>query len=555
MAFTISVSLLAQDTDFVVPDSLKGMRYEELEQKFDSSVIEREIAELYARTYLLKAKAEKDTVKILKGFNLLSHVFMYEKTAIEFADSIIALSRGKLIYEKQLAEGFLLKGIAQYYLGRLGEALDSYIKANEIFVKKNNTIDIIKVKHGIGALKSELNDNIEALKIFKENYEFLKIDSIKSKNKNKYLITLNAIADSYNRMQMGDSAKFYSIKGLNECDENNPIFNSLLISYGIASFHAKEYNTAINILLDSEKLIKTQKLTLCDVYLIIGKAYKKSGNQTASIRYLNKVDSISKIYPDAYYQALEANWLLYNIYEKTNTSKDLRLYTLDRIINLNSTYRINRKDLNKKILQEYDIPNLIKEKNVLLNTSILSKKKLKKWIVIILFISIISIALALYYYRRQRIYIARYKQFVEAQSSIIEISKSIPKKIDGVSKKNVEMIINKLNVFENDLGFLDNSITLNSLAQKINTNTSYLSNVINFYKEKSFSSYINELRIDYFIEVLPHNTTYLNYTIKALADEFGFNNAETFGKYFYAKTGFYPSFYIKQQKNKNYITS
>jgi len=125
-----------------------------------------------------------------------------------------------------------------------------------------------------------------------------------------------------------------------------------------------------------------------------------------------------------------------------------------------------------------------------------------------------------------------------------------PQTIDNISKENISLIIDGLNDFVDDLGFLSNDLTLNSLALSIKTNTAYLSKVINFYKGKNFSSYINELRINHFLKVIPENSKMQNYTISALAKEFGYNNSESFSTAFYKHTGIKPSFYIKQLKKE-----
>lgn len=83
----------------------------------------------------------------------------------------------------------------------------------------------------------------------------------------------------------------------------------------------------------------------------------------------------------------------------------------------------------------------------------------------------------------------------------------------------------------------------------MNTNSSYLSKVVNFYKHKNFASYINDLRIEYVVEQLKEDKKLRSYTIKSIADEVGFNNVESFTKAFYKKTGIRPSYYINNLNN------
>ena len=74
----------------------------------------------------------------------------------------------------------------------------------------------------------------------------------------------------------------------------------------------------------------------------------------------------------------------------------------------------------------------------------------------------------------------------------------------------------------------------------------YLSKIINEHKNKPFIQYVNDLRIDYALNELQNKKRLRNYTINALANEFGFNSAESFNSAFYKKTKIKCSFYIKE---------
>ena len=101
----------------------------------------------------------------------------------------------------------------------------------------------------------------------------------------------------------------------------------------------------------------------------------------------------------------------------------------------------------------------------------------------------------------------------------------------------VAAILENLEAFENERGFLISKITLHEFAKQLQTNTKYLSKVINTYKLKSFRNYINDLRVQYSIQELKHNMNYRKYTVKAMAKEAGFTTPESFTKAFQKKTG------------------
>ena len=120
------------------------------------------------------------------------------------------------------------------------------------------------------------------------------------------------------------------------------------------------------------------------------------------------------------------------------------------------------------------------------------------------------------------------------------------KKVADLPDEVVQSILERLTRFETSYKFTNKQYTLSSLAKELQTNSAYLSKIINAEKKTSFAHYMNKLRIDYAIEKLKEDTVLRSYTIKAIANEFGFNTAQSFSNAFYKQTGIYPSYFIKQ---------
>ncbi len=111
-------------------------------------------------------------------------------------------------------------------------------------------------------------------------------------------------------------------------------------------------------------------------------------------------------------------------------------------------------------------------------------------------------------------------------------------------------ILEQLDQFEANNGFLSQDISQVKLSKSFKTNSTYLSKVINLKKDKNFSQYINDLRVDYFMKEIKVSEKFKKFTIKALANECGFKSAESFSKAFYKKHGIYPSYFLNQLQNK-----
>lgn len=150
-------------------------------------------------------------------------------------------------------------------------------------------------------------------------------------------------------------------------------------------------------------------------------------------------------------------------------------------------------------------------------------------------------------FKKQLVYKRRFKSLIGKTENKTNANTVQPKKeIPDISKEIVEQVLDELEKFETSKAFLNNKVTLVSLSKTINTNSNYLSKIINFYKKKNFSTYISDLRIDFCINQLKKDKNCRKYSIKAIASEIGFNNAESFSKAFYKKTGLYPSYFIKE---------
>lgn len=106
-------------------------------------------------------------------------------------------------------------------------------------------------------------------------------------------------------------------------------------------------------------------------------------------------------------------------------------------------------------------------------------------------------------------------------------------------------ILIKLYEFERSDIFTNNNISLPYLASLFETNTKYLSFIINTHKKKDFNNYINELRVYYVIKKLKINPKYRKYKIAVLAEEAGFSSQNKFATIFKKVTSMSPSLFIK----------
>ena len=140
--------------------------------------------------------------------------------------------------------------------------------------------------------------------------------------------------------------------------------------------------------------------------------------------------------------------------------------------------------------------------------------------------------------------ISFYRNSLKNKSSE-EVEEETISKTIVISDKTEGEILEKLDQFESSKLFLDQQMRIATLAKHLDTNTRYLSTIINSTKDKSFNNYINSLRINYILEKLVSDPKYLTYKISYLADVSGFASQSSFTTAFKEVTGKTPSVYIR----------
>lgn len=119
------------------------------------------------------------------------------------------------------------------------------------------------------------------------------------------------------------------------------------------------------------------------------------------------------------------------------------------------------------------------------------------------------------------------------------------KELSALPEETTRKILASLQEFEGSVLFTNRNISLAYLASHINTNTKYLSRVINLHKQKDFNGYINELRVNYIMERLKNEPVWRQYKISTLAEEAGFSSHSKFAAVFKSVTGIAPSLFIQ----------
>lgn len=315
---------------------------------------------------------------------------------------------------------------------------------------------------------------------------------------------------------------------------------------------------------------QTKTSYLVEAYLGLAKIAVRTKKYPQAFQYLKKGIDLATFNKD---NALDRRDLYYELskcYEETgNYSEALRAFKLftdehNHIFDQDKEYHLSElmikyeAEQTKRLLKERDLALFKKEKRLHL-------------LYIAIFIALaVSVVLVIMIRRRNK----RYMDIVRQNLYLLEKQKTLKSRYevlqtpdevspDSVGEKyatsalseeksaDLYLELQKL-MMENKL-YKDSSLTKDRLADMLNTNRSYLSQVINQHTGLPYNHYINRLRIEEVLPVLsdPNDDT----PLKAIAIDTGFNTLATFYSAFQSVVGMPPSAYrskmreIFRQKN------
>lgn len=131
----------------------------------------------------------------------------------------------------------------------------------------------------------------------------------------------------------------------------------------------------------------------------------------------------------------------------------------------------------------------------------------------------------------------------------IEVKNQQNKLTSSITDEKREVLKNQLiDYIENEKVFLQKDLTIYDVAKALNTNSNYISNILNNMLDCNFVTFINSYRIEEAKKILV-SKDYSNYTIEAISEIVGFNSKSAFNNAFKNRVGVTPSDFIKQNKH------
>ncbi len=517
---------------------LQGKDYPTLEKAFWQLQSQKnlESAKEYASAYLHKAKSEKDIEEIANAYYMLIYSSHWDVSKV-YVDSIIAVTKDNINYN-QPAKAYILKANDYGANGQYKEAFIALDKAYFCAKTSGNIEQLYGIKYFITRLKTDVGDYQSNLSTLKDIISYHK----EKGNTRQYIITSWAYANNFNLLKEPDSALVINkeIIPLSLKTRDSVIYNKLLLSTAISYYEKENFKPSLDSILKLRELNKKKDFgssinVLMNLYQ--GKIYLKQHEDELAIKNFKKVDSISTI-KNYFHSLIRENYtLMYNYYKEKKDIKNQLKYINKLLVTdsiLDSDYAYLAKNINSK----YTTPNLVLEKQNIIK-SLKKTGNTRKIVISVLGLICVLLVIALFRNNRKKKY---YKKF----------SKELGVRKKGnnhtINNETTKKILTSLANLEHSKAFLNKDFSLPVLAKLLNTNTSYLSRIINDHKNQTFKQYLIDLRINELIKNLDENPVMRKYSIEALADSIGYKNPSSFTRIFKNYTGVSPSEYLK----KNY---
>lgn len=333
-------------------------------------------------------------------------------------------------------------------------------------------------------------------------------------------------------------------------------------------FKLKDYTTSEKNYRKAESMLKNKCCVLGLVYNGLGGIRLKQKNWKDAELYLKKAENIADSS-----RSLKLKKAVYSnindYYEGTGDSVKASLYAVKYIRAYDSLTARNREFAPKSP------ETLVKPNKKSARISIV-----KNTAIIVLFAALVAIVV--FFRSKQKKQRAKFRNIIRTQLGMISVrSEPLLLKRENSDFSNISVeevddraaesgkrrseslmtseteskLLELLEEFEKGELYNNKNMSLSFLAAELNTNTKYLSYVINRHKCADVKTYINRLRINYIVDKLINDDKYRQYKISILAEECGFSSHSKFASIFKAVTDFSPSSYIKyldeNQSDKN----
>ncbi|MBE9492342.1 MAG: helix-turn-helix transcriptional regulator, partial [Bacteroidetes bacterium] len=296
------------------------------------------------------------------------------------------------------------------------------------------------------------------------------------------------------------------------------------------------------------KTNNTRQLT--HIYFLLGDMFNAKDSIPQAITYYYKAIELAEKHRYKYYLP----FIYHNLFDiyYSNNQFDSSYKFQQKYMEVFS--KKHNREMNLQIARlsaKYQIEQKVE---VIDNLTIINNQKKviianQRRFIILLVVAIIAISFlsALIYYQLRKIKKAHWKlsqitiELNRKNKEIAELKKKRDHQLEAIH----DDLKDKLEeLFENKEIYMNNDLSLSTTASKLETNTSYLSGLINQDYECNFNQFVNKYRIEKACEYLSNRDKDI-YSVEGIAKIVGFKSKSVFNQAFKEITGVNPSTFRK----------
>ncbi|WP_420570782.1 tetratricopeptide repeat protein [Kordia sp.] len=490
---------------------------------------------------------------INQGFSLQKQG-SYQESITFFLDAIVlAKETGN---DDLLFSSYAKLGKSYLYSGKSEKVLEAYYNALELAKRNENVEQELIAYSGLIAFLPSINKKEDAVNF--SLYALNLIDKTSFRNKKRHVQLLTTVCDAFMAKDDYDDMFLHMELGIQlakKLDYQAGLVD-LYIKKGKYYHYKKQWDKAFQYLNKCKGILKKGKiagsfLQTINANLAIARCFYDQGKYEEAIQELLYSTEIIKKEDQQKDNVIQTYSLLADCYQKKGNYKEAS--TLREKAMLLKDIARKGKDVAIDKFYEKDINNLLSKIAALQHHGKAQKQTINYMLWGILLVAMAFLLTLLLYIKKQKENKTKFNVLIEKISTLETSKKSISSKKAKSTEKNIRLdddkiknILVRLDKLEAQEYFLKSSCNLHSIAKKTKTNSTYISQIINTYKEKSFNEYINDLRIEYVLKRLKNDEKFRMFSIKGIATEIGYKSTDSFVKHFKKETGLNPSYYIKQ---------
>ncbi len=530
-------------------DNLQEVSLQELEKQINRNLeIDQGLSLSYAEKYMIRAKALGSAEIIARGYYFL--IKAHPQKNFFLSDSLIAIS-------KKIDLGFY-PGIAYYqkskaaYIKKDYEKSFRFLKIADSILKPADSVgEKYYVKQAIGIYHGRSGNHEFALNQFNQNLKYFR-------NKNDWKsYAKNAFSAYISYVKMGkiDSAEIIiRIAKKKYFKKNDRTHDLLKMASGIVAYHKKNYLNAIDTILAASHSLRNKgdydNLAYC--YQYIGLALEsKNNNAREAVKYYIKVDSI-------FQKEKSLNGGLRIVYERLlkhyRKEADLKkeLSILNKLIKFDSIANKQNALIKDNLISEIEIPKLINRKNEIIRVQKSNRQFYIKISAASIIISLIIFSFLIRSRRKEKKLKLLYEEALshyKIENSSLLSTKDITNTQNQIPQKDIQILTNTLINLEKEETYTKRNFSKEFIRKKTGINDHYISDYFRDYVGTSFSNYLNNKRIQLAIKKIITEKSFKKFTMLAMAETLGYNNANTYKRAFRQRTGMTPIEFIKKHSN------